>query len=313
MPATQNAWDKITAAVGPVATPVLVKTGFLWQGIYQAYDKSFGVPKANSCIPLVVFCSRTVKDIATYKEQFTKFAETAMKAKGVRCCISFVDRDKTNTVLQLYWYDSPADYVKAPGDLTGCYCGSAETDYCQIWGEWTEEFKAAITTKDCKYAFVKEMRGFIREPSEANKAGFTTGSPPMIWISKRNIKPGRMAACGHNFQKGTDMMFTNAPAALSVAEFTDEVDPDATWSLRVFNDFDNGFKAHFPIPSFILFRMAYNVIPEWVPGPYPLGFSFSTKQHIDMAVTQNAGNKNYTQYHWETDLIGPKPDFGKGF
>ena len=103
------------------------------------------------------------------------------------------------------------------------------------------------------------------------------------------------------------------PAALSVAEYTADDDPDATWSMRVFNDFDTGFKAHFPIPSTILFRMAYNVIPKWVPGKFPIGFSFSSKEYIDMACASNAGNKAYAQYHWETDLIGPKPDFGKGF
>ena len=36
-------------------------------------------------------------------------------------------------------------------------------------------------------------------------------------------------------------------------------------------------QAHFPVPSAILFRMVFNVIPEWVPGKFPIGFSFSSK------------------------------------
>ena len=82
-----------------------------------------------------------------------------------------------------------------------------------------------------------------------------------------------MAAAGANFQCGTDLMYGAAPAALAICEFTDEEDPNANWSLRVFNDYDSGFKSHFPVPSWILFRMVFNVIPEWKPGLFPIGFS----------------------------------------
>lgn len=218
----------------------------------------------------------------------------------------------------------------------------------------------------------------------------------MIWISKRDILPGRMAACGESFQCGTDRMYEAAPAALGICEYTDPDDPDTSWSLRVFNDYDTGFKvrihahvrihlqhahihihvhmprlqrlrhwiqgatapdccatsavprfthvrplvpphvrcaccstqltsvrgaacscatqAHFPVPSPILFRMVFNVIPEWVPGPFPLGFSFSSQEYIDSAVASNGGNAAYKPYIFESDaLIGPRPDFGKGF
>jgi hypothetical protein len=38
------------------------------------------------------------------------------------------------------------------------------------------------------------------------------------------------------------------------------------------------------------------------------------KEYIDKACAANAGNKSYAQYHYESGgLIGPKPDFGKGF
>ena len=58
----------------------------------------------------------------------------------------------------------------------------------------------------------------------------------------------------------------------------------------------------------------FNVIPEWVPGPFPLGFSFSSKAYIDNAVASNGGTAAYVPYLFESDeLMGPAPDFGKGF
>ena len=73
-------------------------------------------------------------------------------------------------------------------------------------------------------------------------------------------------------------------------------------------------QAHFPVPSCILCRMAFNVIPTWVPGKFAVGYNFSTKEYIDAACASNPGNKSYTPYHYESgELIGPKPDFGKGF
>ena len=41
----------------------------------------------------------------------------------------------------------------------------------------------------------------------------------------------------------------------------------------------------------------------------------STAQaYIDAAVASNPGNKSYTPYYYESpDMIGPAPDFGKGF
>ena len=100
-------------------------------------------------------------------------------------------------------------------------------------------------------------------------------------------------------------MYDAAPAALGICGCTDVEDPDAEWALRIFNDYDDGFKKHFPVPSFIMFRMVFNVIPEWVPGLFPIGFSFSSKAAIDMACRSNGGNKAYKQYHWDDGLIGP--------
>ena len=115
-----------------------------------------------------------------------------------------------------------------------------------------------------------------------------------------------------SFQKGVDRMYYNAPKALGIMEFKDPHSDDHMWSLRVFNAFDEGFKRHFPVPSIILFRMIFNVVPCWV--GFPIGVSFSTAGDIAGAVAANPGNNAYTRYDFEgPDLIGPAPDFAKGF
>ena len=70
-------------------------------------------------------------------------------------------------------------------------------------------------------------------------------------------------------------------------------------------------QAHFPVPSCILLRMVWNVIPTWNGAK---GYNFSTQASIDAAVNSNPGNKQYVQYIYESGaMIGPKPDFAKGF
>lgn len=86
---------------------------------------------------------------------------------------------------------------------------------------------------------------------------------------------------------------------------------DSRLEQRVFNDYNSGFKAHFPVPSCILLRMVWNVIPTWAGAK---GYNFSTQKSIDAAVNSNPGNKQYVQYIYESGaMIGPMPDFAKGF
>jgi len=318
-------YDKLLNKAAPVVVPLLVGYGSkVFKPLYKVADDlrkrkeptELRSATSNAYKPIVVFSSRTVKNAEVYQTAFAKYAEEAQSSgPGVRACFSFIDREKEDTALQFAWYDSPADYVKQPQGLVNLYGGSESTDYTQVWGGWDDELKANLSEEgECKCAFVKEVRGFLKEATAANAAGFATGEPPMIWISRRDILPGRMQAAGESFQCGADRMFKAAPAALGICEYTAEDDADSTWSLRVFNDYDTGFKAHFPVPSPILFRMVFNVIPEWVPGPFPLGFSFSSQEYIDNAVASNGGNAAYKPYIFESDaLIGPKPDFGKGF
>jgi len=235
-----------------------------------------------------------------------------MKGAGVRACFSFVEREKANTVLQLMWIDSAADFPTVPDDVLACYAGSPATDYCQIWGGWDDALKTKLEADTaCKFAFVRDVKGYLKSPTPANAKGFTTGFQPMIWVAKKTIKPGQMKKCAHNFQAGTDMMYDAAPAALSVAEYPEADGTEFMWALRVFNDYNSGFKAHFPVPSCILLRMVWNVIPTW--GKVPIAYGFSTQESIDAAINSNPGNKQYKQYIYDSGIIGPKPDFGKGF
>ena len=260
MGVTIRKYDELLNKAAPVVVPLLVGYGSkVFKPLYTIADKfrkrkeptELRSTTSNACKPIVVFSSRTVKNAEVYQTAFAKYAEEAQSSgPGVRACFSFMDREKEDTVLQFAWYDSPADYVKQPQGLVNLYGGSESTDYTQVWGGWDDELKAKLSEEgECKRAFVKEVRGFLKQATAANAAGFATGEPPMIWISRRDILPGRMQAAGESFQCGTDRMFKAAPAALGICEYTAEDDADSTWSLRVFSDYDTGFKAHFPVPS----------------------------------------------------------------
>ena len=277
-------YDAVVGKLAPVAIPLLVSLGPCFQPCYKLSDAT-GVccvatdpkrPSASSK-PVVIFAKRTVADLSTYTAAFTKYGTAAMEGTGVRACFSFVDRDTDNTVVQFTWADSASDLPAVPADLAACYAGGPESDFCVVWGGWDAAVKEALEADPkCKYEFGTETRGFLKSPGAETAAGFATGSPPMIWISKRKIKPGMLPFGGTHFQYGTDMMYPAAPAALGIAEITAD-GPDATWSLRVFNDYNMGFKAHFPVPSCILCRMAFNVIPTWEPGKFAVGYNFSSK------------------------------------
>lgn len=313
-------YDKIVNPAAPYAIPILAAIGPYVQPIYRFLDDepeettSTSTSKpSNSYKPMVVWSSRTVSDIGAYKTEFSKHASSCMAEQpGVRACFSFVDRDKESVVLQWAWYDSAADYVAQPDSLVGLYSGSVSTDYCAVFGGWDEKAEAAISgSGDCQYSFGDAPGGYLKEASQEYAPDFSTGETVMVWVSKRKIKKGLMAGMRASFQRGVDRMYHNAPTALGIMEFEDPHSEDQVWSLRVFNSFD-GFKKHFPVPSVIMFRMIFNVVPCW--EAFPIGLSFSSAEDIAGAIAANPGNKAYTQYHFESDeLIGPAPDFGKGF
>jgi hypothetical protein len=279
-------YDALVGKLAPCAIPFLVSLNPCCSPCYKCADAT-GIcclatdPKrpSASAKPLVIFASRTVKDVAAYTTAFSKYGQDAMKGAGVRACFSFVDREKENTVLQLMWIDSADDFPTVPADVLACYAGSPETDYCQVWGGWDDALKAKMEVDSaCKFTFCKGMKGYIKSPA-GNEKGFNTGFQPMIWIAKKKIKPGQMEKCKKHFQAGTDMMYGVAPvrcawarwctlrltmrdalqiagdrreghvppprtqAALGIAEYQPDDGSDFVWALRVFNDYNSGFKA----------------------------------------------------------------------
>ena len=207
-------YDALIGKLAPCAIPFLVSLNPCFSPCYKCADATGCCclatdpkrPSASSK-PLVIFASRTVSDVEAYKAAFSKYGEEAMKGASVRACFSFVDRDKENTVLQLMWIDEAAAFPDVPADLLATYSGSKETDHCQIWGEWDDALKAKMEADDkCKFAFVREVAGFIKSPIAAHAKGFATGFEPMIWIAKKGIKPGRMAECKKNFQASIDTL-----------------------------------------------------------------------------------------------------------
>mmetsp|Transcript_10008 Transcript_10008/g.24939 ORF Transcript_10008/g.24939 Transcript_10008/m.24939 type:complete len:240 (+) Transcript_10008:3-722(+) len=228
--------------------------------------------------------------------RYGQYAESAQANAGVRMCFSFADRDKEGVVLQLGWFDSAKDYVAQPESLTACYSSGGDDDYTAVFGEYDSNVVAKIQALGGSCSFNDGMGGYIRDPKGAADAdapavdmaaAFKTGQMPMIWLSKRKIKTGLLEQAKISFQKGVNRMFNNAPTAIAICEFEVPHESDTLWSLRVFNSFE-GFKRHFPVPSAILFRMVFNVVPTW--EAFPIGFSFSAPESIQGAIAANPGN-----------------------
>ena len=159
-----------------------------------------------------------------------------------------------------------------------------------------------------------ESRGWLRDMSSYGPGGTPYKKPPMVWVSKRSVKPGRNPALAKAFAKAGDLQYQNAPGFYGSVEFTATDDPDMLWSVRVFGDYHDGHFAHFPkvICSWIPARVLFTVLPELAGagvGGFPVAASFSTKADIDAACEWNAGNKTYTRYYWDEGRIGPMPQF----
>ena len=114
-------WDALVGAINPYAIPTAVRLGCCFNPCYECCDATGCScvsnnprrPSATS-VPVVLFASRTVKDVDAYRSAFTSYAYTAMTGRGVRACFSFVDRNKHNTVLQFMWVDTAGDYPAQP-------------------------------------------------------------------------------------------------------------------------------------------------------------------------------------------------------
>ena len=272
----------------------------------------------NAIKAVVVLTIRPVKDMAAYKAAYDKYAkEVQGSAEGIRSMFSFPDKDREGFVLQVGWYDSPEVLAGVPtdADVEACYTEN-EKSFGAVYGNRSEVTQKALAATGVKYEYGSLPRGFMKSAPHPGFDSSLYPGPPMIWMSKRWVQPGRNPAIAKAFAKVGDLQYYTAPAFLSGFEYTADDNPDQLWSLRFFNDYDMGHVAHFPktLCSYVPTRVLLTMIPELKGGlgaEFPVGLSFSTKEDIVKAIAYNGGNAAYTQYFWE-DVIGPLPDMGKG-
>jgi len=272
----------------------------------------------NAIEALVVLSIRPVKDVAQYKEAYSKYAtDVQANNAGVRAFFSFMDKSNESTALQVAWYDSPEVLASIATDPTveACYIDT-DKGYGAVFGNRNETTKEVLAKNGVAYEYGSLPRGFMKSAPHSGFDSELYPGPPMIWMSKRYVQPGRNPNIAPAFAKVGDLQYYSAPAFLGGFEYTAPDNPDLLWSLRFFNDYEMGHVAHFPktLVSWIPTRVLFTMIPELKGGlgaEYPVGLSFSTKEDIDKAADYNAGNKAYDQHYWE-DVIGPVPDMGKG-
>jgi len=271
---------------------------------------------SSSYTPIVLYCERTVDDPAAYGEAWTAFTEfTQAGTPGVRAMVSFMSHEDANKALQFFWFDSVDTFFgqaknKALSDaLWATYTGTKESDFCKVFGGWTEKLKeVAATIPGVHYSFVKPFGGWLRSPPAS---GFQFDGPVMFWITKREIKEGHMEAYKKGFKRVADMMYGVAPALLGPLEFQDDQDPKYIWSIRIFTDFFWGTLAHAYFSPFIFPSIASMMLPHYGSMIYPVANSFSSKAMIDFTCSVLPQNLVYEQYVYDKDRLGPVPDFKK--
>lgn len=302
-------------------------TGPLWRGCDSINGKDCKPENRPSGLAVVksvvVLTIRPVKDIEAYKAAFAPYAKKVQAdTPGVRAFFSFIDKKRESTCLQVAWYDSPEVlaqvYAAKDPKVEACYPDNTVGGEAlgAVWGVRDEVVKKALSSSGVPYEYGSLPRGFMKSAPHPGFDASLYPGPPMIWMSKRWVQPGRNPNIAKAFAKVGDLQYHAAPAFLSGFEYTADTDPDMLWSLRFFNDYEMGHVAHFPktLLSFIPTRVLFTMIPELKGGlgaEYPVGLSFSTKEDIEKAITYNGGNKAYDQHFWE-DVIGPLPEMGKG-
>ena len=297
-------------------------TGPLWRGCDMINGRDCKSPERpsglNAVKAVVVLTIRPVKDVAAYAAAYAPYAKKVQaETAGVRAFFSFIDKQRPSTVLQVAWYDYPECLLLIPKDATveACYTANDKA-FGAVYGNRNEVTRKALAESGVAYEYGSLPRGFMKSAPHPGFDPTLYPGPPIIWMSKRWVQPGRNPAIAKAFAKVGDLQYHAAPAFLSGFEYTADDNEDQLWSLRFFNDYEMGHVAHFPktLLSFIPTRVLFTMIPELKGGlgaEYPVGLSFSTKADIDKAIAYNAGNKAYDQHYWE-DVIGPVPEMGKG-
>ena len=299
-------------------------TGPAWRGCDMINGNDCKDPNRpsglNAITAIVVLTIRPVKNVEQYKEAYAAYA-TKVQAEnpGVRAFFSFMDKKRESTALQVAWYDSEDVLYGIATDaaVEACYAEAlAGEAFGAVYGNRSDVVKKALAKSGVAYEYGSLPRGFMKSAPHKGFDPSLYSGPPMIWMSKRWVQPGRNPNIAKAFAKVGDLQYYTAPAFLSGFEYSAEDNPDQLWSLRFFNDYEMGHVAHFPksLISFVPTRVLFTMIPELKGGlgaEYPVGLSFSTKEDIDKAIAYNPGNKAYDQHYWE-DVIGPLPDMGKG-
>lgn len=263
---------------------------------------------------LTFYCSRTFADEAKYKEAWTAFSTfTQAGTPGVKAMFSFISKTTPNTALQFYYFENiDAFYGQAKdealsGNLWAQYTGTKETDYCQVYGAWTEELKSiGNSIPGIHYSFQVPNGGFMR-PAELMASDAKDGSP-IIFVSRREIKPGMMHQYIKGFIDASKVMFLEAPGLKATMSYISDDNPEIIWDLRLMTDFKLGFVDHF---NAVVAPVVFGGIGPTIKSfNFPYAVAFASKEDQAKMIAANPGNGVYTFYNFDDgSLLGPQPDF----
>jgi hypothetical protein len=297
----------ITAKRGPSAIGTAIGSIVLIALIGPAFAPARVTTVNGGYTAIVLFCSRTIKDEAKYTAAFDALSDYTMASDPhAKAMFSFIDKTKSKTALQFWWFDNEAAFKpELMSALGGEYAGTKDTDYCQVYGGWSEQLKAtASAMMGVHYAFVPMNGGFTRLPSEMPKDILTE---PIIWVSRRQISDMAMYVKG--FKHASQAMFDAAPGLLSTLNFVAEDDPNIIWDLRVMTDWQTGFVDHFsPATAPIIMGEMAPYIASW---NFPYAVGFCTKAVQEKLIAANPGNAVYTYYNIDDGSMIGSVDFAK--
>jgi len=250
-----------------------------------------------------------------------------------KAMFSFIDKTKSKTALQFWWFDNEAAFKpELMSALGGEYATIKDTDYCQVYGGWSEQLKVtASAMMGVHYAFVPMNGGFTRCAEAEGRSGGQVDIVPMtcllaslahslpsempkdiltepiIWVSRRQISDMAMYVKG--FKHASQAMFDAAPGLLSTLNFVAEDDPNIIWDLRVMTDWQTGFVDHFsPATAPIIMGEMAPYIASW---NFPYAVGFCTKAVQEKLIAANPGNAVYTYYNIDDGSMIGSVDFAK--
>lgn len=178
-------------------------TGPLWRGcdMINGRDcKSAERPSGLAAVKAVVVLTiRPVKDVPQYKEAYGKYAKEVQASNpGVRAFFSFMDKSRDSTALQVAWYDSPEVLAGVAKDaaVEACYPEATVGGeaFGAVWGNRSDVTKKALSSSGVAYEYGSLPRGFMKSAPHSGFDPSLYPGPPIIWMSKRWVQPGRNPA-----------------------------------------------------------------------------------------------------------------------